>query len=206
MRSAPVALRWYFWFKVTVFTLLACNAAVFLLTGTASEALDTVAWLVLLALFELETGHGNRLRGGRAASVVRGTRLVAATGVVAAALGYMFERDWLDAVNSLLWIAVVVILEFEVRNPHAVDRHRAWFAAGATTLYAGLGVLVLVWAWRGEWFDAYDALLWLIAFVTIEIDVLQVSRVEHPGNADVLKSLRRNRAETRDQELERPAP
>jgi len=60
----------------------------------------------------------------------------------------------------------------------------------ATTLYAGLGALVLVWAWRGEWFDAYDALLWLIAFVTIEIDVLQISRAQHPGaGADVLRSL-----------------
>lgn len=190
MLSATVALRWYFWFKVAVFALLACNAALFLLTGTSSEAL---AWMVLLALFALETGHGNRLRGRYAAAVVRGARLVAATGVVAAAIGYVLERDWLDAVNSLLWIAVVVILEFEVRYPHAVDRHRAWFAAVATTLYAGLGALVLVWAWRGEWFDAYDALLWLIAFVTIEIDVLQLSRVENPGTgADVVGPLRRN--------------
>ena len=27
-------------------------------------------------------------------------------------------------------------------------------------------------SWRGEWFDAYDALLWLVAFVTLELDVL----------------------------------
>lgn len=189
MLSATVALRWYFWFKVAVFALLACNAALFLLTGTSSEALDTLAWLVLLALFALETGHGNRLRGSYAAAVVRGVRLVAAAGVIAAALGYVFEREWFDAVNSLLWIAVVVVLEFEVRYPHAVERHRAWFAGVATTLYAGLGALALVWAWRGEWFDAYDALLWLIAFVTIEIDVLKISRVEHPGaGADILNS------------------
>jgi CHASE2 domain-containing sensor protein len=93
-----------------------------------------------------------------------------------AALGYVYEGEWLDAVNSWLWIGVVVLLEFEVRYPRAVDRQRAWFAGVATTLYTGLAALVLVWAWRGEWFDAYDALLWLIAFVTIEIDVLQISR------------------------------
>ena len=176
-----MALRWYFWFKAGVFTLLTCNATYLLFLGTFSEALDATSWLTLLALFELETGYGDWLRRTRAAALVHGIRLLAVAAVIAAALGYVFGREWLDAVNSLLWIAVVMILEFEVRYPHAVERNRAWFAAVATTLYAGLGALVLVWAWRGEWFDAYDALLWLIAFVTIEIDVLRISRTECSG-------------------------
>lgn len=189
MPSSAGATTWYFWFKMAVFALLACNAAFFLFFGTFRQAADAIAWLILLALFELETGHRDRLHGRGAAALVHGVRLVAAAGVIAAALGYVLERDWLDAVNSLLWIAVVVILEFEMRYPRAVDRQRAWFAAVATTLYAGLGVLVLVWAWRGEWFDAYDALLWLIAFVTIEIDVLRISRKGYPGAvADTSKS------------------
>ena len=29
-------------------------------------------------------------------------------------------------------------------------------------------------ALRGEWFDAYDAVLWLIAFVLIEMDALKL--------------------------------
>ena len=185
-----MASRWYFWFKAGVFTLLACNATYFLFLGTFSEALDATSWLTLLALFELEAGYGDRLRRTRAAALVHGIRLAAAAAVGAAALGYVYEGEWLDAVNSWLWIGVVVLLEFEVRYPRAVDRRRARFAGVATMLYAGLGALVLVWAWRGEWFDAYDALLWLIAFVTIEIDVLQISRVQHPGTgADILKSL-----------------
>lgn len=189
MPSSAVASPWYFWFKMAVFALLSCNAVSFLFFGTFRQAVDAIAWLILLALFELETGYGDRLHGRGAAAVVPGVRLVAAAGVIAAALGYVFEREWLDAVNSLLWIAVVMVLEFEVRYPHAVERHGAWFAGIATTLYAGLGALVLVWAWRGEWFDAYDALLWLIAFVTIEINVLQISRVEHPrAGTDILKS------------------
>jgi len=185
-----VASRWYFWFKAGVFTLLACNAAYLLLLGTFSEALDAISWLALLALFELETGYGDRFRRTRATALVHGIRLIAAAAVGAAALGYVYEGEWLDAVNSWLWIGVVVLLEIEVRYPRAVDRRRASFAGVATTLYAGLGALVLVWAWRGEWFDAYDALLWLIAFVTIEIDVLRIFRVEHPGaSTDILKPL-----------------
>ena len=95
-----------------------------------------------------------------------------------AAIGYAVQNEWLDAVNTALWIAVVVLLEFEVRSPGAVARRRGWFTATATTLYAGLGALVLVWAWRGDWFDAYDAALWLTAFAMIEMDVLQLSRGE----------------------------
>ena len=181
MPSTPAASPCYFWFKMAVFALLACNVVFFCVFGTFSQALDAIAWLILLVLFELETGYGDRLRGRRAAAVVRGIRLVAAAGIIAAALGYVFEREWLDAVNSMLWIAVVAVLEFEVRYPHAVERNRAWFAGVATTLYTGLAALVLVWAWRGEWFDAYDALLWLVAFVTIEINVLQISREDYPG-------------------------
>jgi hypothetical protein len=31
---------------------------------------------------------------------------------------------------------------------------------------------VAAWLWRGDWFYAYDAALWLTAFATLEIDVL----------------------------------
>ena len=170
-----MASSWYPWLKLTVFALLACNAAVFSLAGTFTEALDAGAWLTLLALFELETGSGDRIRGRREAAIVHGARLIAAAAVVGAALGYVFDNGWLDAVNSALWIAVVVLLELEVRYPGTVKRHRSAFAASAATLYTGLAALVLVWACRSEWFDAYDALLWLIAFVTIELNVLHLA-------------------------------
>lgn len=165
----------YLWLKATVFALLAWNTAVFLAAGTLSEALDATAWLVLLALFELETGWGDRF-GDSSATAIHGVRFAAAAAVGAAAIGYVRESEWLDAINSGLWIAVVVLLEIEVRCIGAVARRRAWFAAVAATLYAALGALVPVWLWRGEWFDAYDAALWLIAFAAIEMDVLRVSR------------------------------
>lgn len=172
VRSGP---REYLWFKATVFALLAWNTAVFLATGTLSEAIDATAWLVLLALFGLETGWGDRF-GESSATAIHGVRFAAAVAVGAAAIGYVREREWLDAINSGLWIAVVVLLEIEVRCTGAVARRRAWFAAVAATLYSGLGALIPAWLWRGEWFDAYDAALWLIAFAAIEMDVLRISR------------------------------
>ena len=69
---------WYTVFRSAIFALLICNAAFYLYTGTLSEALDTVAWLALLILFELETGEfGVRPRIG-ASGAIRAARLLAA--------------------------------------------------------------------------------------------------------------------------------
>jgi hypothetical protein len=188
--------RAYSWFKAAVFVLLALNTGIFLRSGTFSEGLDSIAWLTLLALFELETGWGklgrtpflanthsvlrDQKKGPEKVCVpfsviaaVHGARFAALAAVGAAAAGFLYNNDWLDAANSMLWIAVVALLELEIRRPATVVVHRARFTAAAATLYSGLGALVLVWLWRGEWFDAYDAALWLVAFATIEINVLR---------------------------------
>lgn len=167
--------------KIAVFALLAGNAAYYLYAGTLSQALDTTAWLILLALFSLETGLAERFRAHGMAVAIRGTRLVAAAAICAAAAGYVNQGKWLDAVNTGLWIAVVALLEFEVRWPRAVAQYRVYMVAAAVTLYGSLAVLVPVWAWRGEWFDAYDALLWLAAFAMIELDVLRNSSKHDTG-------------------------
>jgi hypothetical protein len=169
---APAA-PWYPWFKAGMLALLACNTAVYAIAGTPSEALDSIAWLLLLASFALETGLGGRFSAGRAAVVLRAVRIAASAAILAAGAGYVRDREWLDALNIGLWIGVVALLELEVRRPATVVRHRARFKAGATLLYAGLAALVSVWLWQGDWFDAYDAALWLIAFMTIELGLLR---------------------------------
>ena len=159
-----------------MFALLALNTAIFLTSGTLSAGLDSIAWLTLLALFELETGFGQRLRARPAIAAVHGLRFAALAAVGAAAAGFLLNKEWLDAANSGLWIAVVALLELEVRRPATVAVHRARLMAALVTLYCGLGALVLVWLWRGEWFDAYDAALWLVAFVMIEVNVLKTAQ------------------------------
>jgi hypothetical protein len=171
----------YAQFKVAMLALLTADTVYYLVAGTWSKGMDSAAWLALLVLFELETGRRGFTPGTTASFVIRLTRLAAAAAVCAAAIGYVYEADSLDAINAGVWIAVVVLLEGEVRFAKSVARHRMAFAGVATALYAGLAVLVLAWAWRGEWLDAYDALLWLIAFVMIEMDVLQLAPGLEPG-------------------------
>ena len=167
------------WFKAGLFALLAVNTAAYVARGTASEALDALAWLMLLVLYELETDFGWGARGGFAAGAVRGLRFIAAAAVVAAAAGYIRGREWLDAINAGLWVAIVVMFECQVRFPAAAGRRPLAVKTAAAVLYAGLGVLVAIWLWQGEWMDAYDALLWLAALVVIELNILQT--LDRPG-------------------------
>lgn len=166
--------RW--WLKAAVFALLVLNTGIYLGSGSFSEGLDSIAWLTLLALFLLETGLGQALRAGPALTAVHAFRLIALAAVGAAAAGYVYESEWLDAANTGLWIAVVVLLELGVRRPDIVAAHRVRFRAAAAALYAGLTAIALVWLARGEVFDAYDAALWLVAFATIEMNVLDAAR------------------------------
>lgn len=174
--AASTGAPWYPWFKAAVFGLLVCNTAVYGVSGTLSEALDSLAWLLLLASFELETGLRGRFAEGRMAAVLRGIRLAAAAAIFAAGIGYVLAREWLDVANIGLWIAVVALLESEVRYPAFVAKRRVRFTAAAAALYCGLAILVLAWLWEGEWFDSYDAALWLVAFATIELNVLGIAR------------------------------
>ena len=168
-------------FKAAVVALLAANAVYFAVAGTASKALDAGAWLALLILFEVETAYGDRLRRGRRRLVVRAARLAAAAAVIAAAVGYLFEDNLLDAVNSAIWIAVVLLLEFEVRWPHIVARARTTFCRDGGYAVRGPRLAGDRMGSPGRVVRcAYDAALWLIAFATLELDVMNITRDRTP--------------------------
>lgn len=162
--------------QAVIIGLLACNTVYYLIAGRASEALDSLAWYVLLLLFLLEAARGQHDKRARATSTVtilRGLRGVATLAIIVSAVLYVLEQEWLDAGNLFLWIAVVALLELEVRRPATLAlRHRA-FAVMAALLYSALAALVLVWLARGEWMDAWDAALWLAAFGLLELKLLR---------------------------------
>jgi hypothetical protein len=151
--------------------LLAANAVYFALAGSTSEAIDAAAWLILLVLFLAETTYEARLARIHWRLALRLMRLLAAVGVFAATVGYVFEDDTLDAVNAGLWILVVILLEVELRWPAAVASSPVLFKTAAGAAFGGLGLLVAIWLSRRMWFDAYDAALWLLAFGLIELHV-----------------------------------
>jgi hypothetical protein len=164
--------------QAALFALLACNTLYYILAGRFSEALESVAWYVLLTLFLLETLRAQPL-SARLRAATHFLRILATLSLFASAALYVRENEWLDAANLLLWIAVVVLLEAEIRRPAAVAAHRAAFTATAALLYTALGALVVTWLARGEWMDAWDAALWLTAFGVLELDLLRANAIQN---------------------------
>ena len=148
--------------SVILLALLGANVAVYALTGRTSEILDATAWLLLLAAFALASFAPAVAQRWRNTLVL--LRLIAAGVVLWAALQFVAEHEWLDALNAWLWIAVVIALEIELRAAAS----RRWPRIIARLLLTALLLPALLWLMSGDWFEAYDALLWIGAFALVE--------------------------------------
>lgn len=151
-------------FKASVIALLFANTAWYAASGNTSQTLDAAGWLALLLSFEAETLAGM----SRWLPWLRAVRVVAAASIAWSTVAYYRESAWLDAANATLWLSVWLVLELEFRAGR--ESERRWMRHITRSLYAGIAALVVAWASRGEWFYAYDAVLWIVAFVTIELD------------------------------------
>lgn len=163
--------------KLLILGLLSINAAVYAVVDTLTTALDALTWLVLLVIYELET-HGNIL------PVTEKTLERARTGLIAVIVwvffSYLRDSEWLDVGNSLLWFALIALMELEVRRPDIVIRHATVSWITTVGIFAGLLAMAGIWLWRQDWLDAYDALLWITAFGFIEADIFQLlKRKQH---------------------------
>ena len=185
--SKPRPRRGFVVFKWIIYALLAGDVVLYSLYGRLTELIDTAAWLVLLMLFEWETG-GWPLRA-RWIPALHGVRLLASVAVVVAVVGYALERVWLDFFNEATWLGVIALLELEIRLPPGAVRLHRMRRAIAVVLYVALVGFMLNWAVMGlgeenpqaAWLDTWDALLWLVAFVVIELNVFGVRDAGKPS-------------------------
>lgn len=168
--------------RPALFALLAVNAAIYATMGRLAEGLDAIAWFALLVLFELETRWPDWTRRARNAAALDLLRLIAAASIAFAAAIFLREGEWLDALNAWLWIGVVAVLELEVRAPALIARHRRAVNRASMALYAALAAVALAWLAQGQWFDGYDAVLWIAAFALIEMDLLSATAGTAPSN------------------------
>lgn len=81
---------------------------------------------------------------------------------------------WVDAINALAWILVVVVLEVDVRLLEA-DRLKGTVLRVSYVLklllYSVLFLAAVYWGFKGDFVDFWDAFLWLLAFFSIELNV-----------------------------------
>ena len=83
---------------------------------------------------------------------------------------------WVDVINAAVWLLVVLVLEVDV---WLQERNRfegmAVKASNSTkvVLYSALLLAALYWGIKGDFVDFWDAFLWLVAFVFIELNVFE---------------------------------
>ncbi len=87
-----------------------------------------------------------------------------------------------DVVNAGVWLLVVLLLEIDVRLQEK-DRFEgiAFYLSTAAKfiLYSILALAVVAWMVTGDFVDWWDAFLWLVAFVFIELNVVEWRHESH---------------------------
>jgi hypothetical protein len=164
--------RTYAQTSIALLCLLGMTTLYYVFAGRRTEAMDSVTWYILLILFLAETF---RLKFAQSAYAIQTIRLIraAAIFVLVLTLGlYVRERQWVDAINMVLWLSVVALMELEVRRPELIEAHPKAFSRAASCLYLGLALVVLLWLLQRKWIDAWDAALWLAAFGALELNLL----------------------------------
>ncbi|MEZ5891661.1 MAG: hypothetical protein R3C58_00720 [Parvularculaceae bacterium] len=90
-------------------------------------------------------------------------------------LSQMKRLVWVDVLNAGVWLLIVVILELEIYLKSSKLIGTTFFTVYKSFkafLYLILFVDVGYWWYLGQPWDAWDALLWLVAFFFIEMNML----------------------------------
>lgn len=81
-----------------------------------------------------------------------------------------------DVVNSANWLVIVVILEMEVflqlrgKLTKPIIAFNKWVKV---VLYSILLLAAIYWGLKGDFFDFWDAFLWIVAFIFIELNIFE---------------------------------
>ena len=93
---------------------------------------------------------------------------------------------WVDVINAAVWLLVVVVLEIDVRlQEHNRYEGLALRASNGIkfVLYSALLIAAIYWGFKGDFVDFWDAFLWLVAFVFIELNVFEWREEEKASRA-----------------------
>ena len=81
---------------------------------------------------------------------------------------------WVDVINAGVWLLVVLVLEIDVRLQERNKLTGLFLMASNASkfvLYSLLLIAAVYWGVKGDFVDFWDAFLWLVAFVFIELNV-----------------------------------
>lgn len=96
--------------------------------------------------------------------------------VDAAGLTEIVRLAWVDVINAAVWLLVVLVLEIDVRlqEKNRLEGLALRLSSAAKfVLYGILFLAAIYWGFKGDFVDFWDAFLWLVAFVFIELNVFE---------------------------------
>jgi hypothetical protein len=167
-------------FKYTVYSLLILNVWL-LLRAEAQDilpykALDQLGWLLILGVFEWETRAPART-GGRPNLLgwPIGLELLGYGFALFALFNYSRDGLWVDVGNGLVWLAISAMIWLDILRPvAAAARAHRRRSRVKLLLYAATFLCAVLWGLAGAALDFYDAILWILCFFAIEMNLLRI--------------------------------
>ncbi len=168
----------------SLMALLAVNVFLYAVVDGIS-ALEELAWLGLLLLIDAEVHFQSTVARRR---ILHAVRLLLGLLILGTFVCNVLRSDWLDIINTVLWFAIVIGMELEIRFPGRSGKGSLLQTVHHGVLLPGLVLVAGLWSWQGAWLDAYDAVLWLAAYVILERD-LGVARASTEKTGHTLKNI-----------------
>lgn len=181
MSAGPTQSLRFVIFKYVVYGLLILNIALFLIFGEPHEAIDSLGWILLLGSFEYETSALDKDYSSPIEKyVLWGLQITGYAMAIFATWSYWEVGQWADFINASAWLCVCAAIAYDVHAPGEYGglewRVRNLVKGG---LYAILIAVALWWAYDGLIVDQsahgllelYDALLWIVCFGVIELNI-----------------------------------
>jgi hypothetical protein len=81
-----------------------------------------------------------------------------------------------DVINAAVWLIVVLVLEIDVwlQEHNRFEGAALWISSASKfVLYSALLLAAIYWGIKGDFIDFWDAFLWLVAFIFIELNVFE---------------------------------
>lgn len=109
---------------------------------------------------------------GKELLLISGTQIIGTR----EALGSAWGLAVIDIVNAATWLIIVILLEAEVwmqLREYLSDRLMRAGKYLKGFFYSVLFVAAVYWGFEGSFLDFWDAFLWLVAFIFIELNIFQ---------------------------------
>lgn len=81
---------------------------------------------------------------------------------------------WVDVINSMAWILIVLVLELDIRLRRMQKFSKFMLMISRVIkllLYSAVLLAAIYWGFLGDFLDFWDAFLWLVAFFFIEMNL-----------------------------------